>query len=195
MGDLAAYVPTNVISITDGQVYLEEELFHAGTRPAVNAGLSVSRVAGAAQCPAMKAVAGEMRLAMAQYRELESFSQFGTEVDQTTQTVLDRGTRLREILKQDQHSPAELPDQIALFFAVSRGYLDDQPVDKIRAFEDAFRRFLHTRRQGLRNAITIQRTLSSDLEQELEDTIEEFMNSYSAIPADGQPPTPRARAF
>lgn len=193
MGDLAAYVPTNVISITDGQVYLEEELFHAGTRPAVNAGLSVSRVAGAAQCPAMKAVAGEMRLAMAQYRELESFSQFGTEVDQTTQTVLDRGTRLREILKQDQHSPVDLPDQIALFFAVSRGYLDNQPVDKVRAFEHDFRHFLHTRRQGLRNAITIQRTLSTELKQELQETIEEFMASYCALPANDQSASTKAQ--
>ena len=194
MGDLAAYVPTNVISITDGQIYLEEELFHAGTRPAVNAGLSVSRVAGAAQCPAMKAVAGEMRLAMAQYRELESFSQFGTEVDQATQVALDRGMRLQEILKQDQHHPAALPDQIALFYAASHGYLDDQPVEAIRAFEQDFEQFLHTRRQGLRNAIAIQRTLSAELEQELRETIEEFKQAYCALPTNPGATQPKTGA-
>ena len=183
MGDLAAYIPTNVISITDGQIYLEEDLFHAGVRPAVNAGLSVSRVGGAAQWPAMKSVAGDLRLGMAQYRELAQFAQFGTELDQATQASLDRGARIREILKQDQHGPVEIPDQIALFYAASRGYLDDLPVDEVRTFEAGLMRFLNQRRQGLRNAITIQRQISPELERRLRDTIMEFKREYRSPPS------------
>jgi F-type H+-transporting ATPase subunit alpha len=183
MGDLAAYVPTNVISITDGQIYLEQELFHAGVRPAINAGLSVSRVGGAAQCPAMKSVAGELRLAMAQYRELLSFAQFGTELDPATQRTLDRGARILEILKQGQHQPLALPDQIAIFFAASQGYLDDQPVADTRRLEQRFVQFLNQRHQGLRNAIAIQRTLSPELSQQLSDTIAEFKEAYCPLPS------------
>jgi len=174
MGDLAAYIPTNVISITDGQIYLEEELFHAGVRPAVNAGLSVSRVAGAAQCRAMQDVAGPMRLEMAQFRELAAFAQFGTELDRSTQRALDRGVRIREILKQLQHTPMALEDEIAVFYAVSQGYLDDVSVDQVSAFEEHFVGFLHESRQGLRNAIAIQQELGPELEQALRATIEEF---------------------
>ena len=132
MGDLAAYIPTNVISITDGQIFLEAELFHSGIRPAINAGLSVSRIAGAAQSQAMKAVAGELRLRMAQFRELEAFAQFGTDVDKATQESLDRGMRIREVLKQDQHHLLALEDQVAILFAVTRGHLDDIPLEQDR---------------------------------------------------------------
>jgi len=174
MGDLAAYIPTNVISITDGQIFLEEGLFHSGVRPAVNAGLSVSRVAGAAQCPAMKAVAGRLRLEMAQYRELAAFAQLGTEVDRSTQEALNRGMRIRELLKQHQHETMAVVDQIALLYAMTRGHLDDVPVEGISRFERQFIRFLNERRQGLRNAISIQRDLTPQLEQLLTETIHEF---------------------
>jgi len=174
MGDLTTYIPTNVISITDGQIYLEEELFHSGVRPAINAGLSVSRVAGAAQCSAMQDVAGRMRLEMAQFRELAAFAQFGTELDGVTQQALDRGVRIREILNQPEHAPVALEDQIAIFYAVSNGYLDDVPVSEIDAFEESFITFLHERRQGLRNAIAIQRELWPELEQSLRGALEEF---------------------
>lgn len=174
MGDLAAYVPTNVISITDGQIYLEAELFHGGVRPAINAGLSVSRVGGAAQSPAMKAVAGQMRLDLAQYRELAAFAQFGTEVDRATQMALDRGMRLVEILKQGQHQPLALEDQVALFYAISHGHLDDLDVAQIATFEAQFVAFLHEQGQGVRNAIEIQGALTPKIERLLEETIAEF---------------------
>ena len=174
LGDLAAYVPTNVISITDGQIFLEEELFHSGMRPAINAGLSVSRVGGAAQARAMKTVAGQMRLELAQYRELAVFAQFGTEIDQSTQVALERGSRLREILKQGPHQPMVLEDQVALYFAVSRGHMDDIPLAKVRTFESQFLAFLRQKRQSLRNALAIQRELSSEIEAMLVDAITEF---------------------
>jgi F-type H+-transporting ATPase subunit alpha len=174
MGDLAAYVPTNVISITDGQIYLEEELFHSGIRPAVNAGLSVSRVAGAAQSPAMKKVAGKLRLEMAQFRELASFAQFGTEIDRATEMALNRGMRMRETLKQGQHQPMAVEDQVAIFYAATNGFLDDVPMAEIGLFEARFIAFLHERRQGLRQAIAMQGELSADLEQALRETVQEF---------------------
>ena len=181
MGDLAAYIPTNVISITDGQIFLEEELFHAGIRPAVNAGLSVSRVGGAAQSRAMKAVAGQLRLEMAQYRELAAFAQFGTELDRATQAALERGTRLRETLKQMPHKPVAMEDQVAIFYAATHGYLDDVPVERIASFEEQFLAFLHEKRQGLRNAIAIQRELSPELEQALDETITDFKRSFLTL--------------
>jgi F-type H+-transporting ATPase subunit alpha len=174
MGDLAAYIPTNVISITDGQIFLEAELFHAGIRPAINAGLSVSRIAGAAQSQAMKAVAGELRLRMAQFRELEAFAQFGTEVDKATQEALDRGMRIREALKQDQHRFLALEDQVAILYAITRGHLDDIPIERIGAFEEQFIRFLHERHQGLRNSIAMQGELSSEAETHLKDALQGF---------------------
>ncbi len=174
MGDLAAYIPTNVISITDGQIFLEVELFHSGVRPAVNAGLSVSRVGGSAQSPAMKAVAGQLRLELAQFRELQAFAQFGTELDRATQAALDRGTRLVEILKQPPHQPMALEDQVALLYAVTHGALDDVEVRHLRAFEEQFIRYLHDYAQALRNAIAIQGELSPEVEQMLNEAIDEF---------------------
>ena len=181
MGDLAAYVPTNVISITDGQIFVEEELFHSGVRPAINAGLSVSRVAGAAQSPAMKSVAGQLRLEIAQYRELASFAQFGTDLDSATQETLDRGNRILEALKQSEHSPLAMQDQIAMLYAVTRGYLDDVPLADIAQFEKEFVLFLHARSQGLRNALDIQRALSPEIEQALGDTLREFKTHEFAV--------------
>jgi len=181
MGDMAAYIPTNVISITDGQIYLEEELFHSGVRPAINAGLSVSRVAGEAQSRAMKAVAGELRLELAQFRELAAFSQFGTELDRATQRSLDRGARLREMLKQGQHQPAPMEDQVALFFAATHGYLDDVPVNGIGEFERQYVAFLREQRQSLRNSIRIQQELLPEIESELETSIEEFKQNHMAL--------------
>ena len=181
MGDMSAYIPTNVISITDGQIFLEEELFHSGMRPAINAGLSVSRVGGAAQYPAMRAVSGRLHLEMAQFRELAAFAQFGTELDPETQKTLDRGIRVREVLRQDQHAPVAWEDQVAILYAVTHGYLADIPLDDIKEFEDQFISFLHERRQGLRNAITIQRELSAEIERSLQETIADFKKREMAL--------------
>jgi len=174
MGDVAAYIPTNVISITDGQIFLEEELFHAGVRPAINIGLSVSRVGGAAQCPALKAIAGQLRLEMAQFRELEAFAQFGTELDQATQKALDRGARIREILKQAPHELASLKEEIAVLFAAVHGYLDDIPLQDIGEFEKGLIEFLRTKHLGLSGPMAIHRELSPELEQMLHETMREF---------------------
>jgi F-type H+-transporting ATPase subunit alpha len=174
MGDISAYIPTNVISITDGQVFLDDEAFNRGLRPAVDAGLSVSRVGGAAQWPAMKNIAGELRLEMAQFRELEEFAQFGAELERSTRETLARGERVREILKQPQHDPMPLVDQIVVLYAVTEGYLDDVAVADVGRFEAQLVRFLHQERQGLRNAISIQRELSPDLEQRLQETLQSF---------------------
>jgi F-type H+-transporting ATPase subunit alpha len=139
---VSAYIPTNVISITDGQIYLESDLFYAGIRPAVNAGLSVSRVGGAAQSAAMRQVAGRMRLDMAAFRELAAFAQFGSDLDEATRRQLDRGLRVQEVLKQGQYSPVPMADQIMIFFAVGNGYLDDVELRKVEDFEDAFLRYM-----------------------------------------------------
>ena len=138
LGDVAAYIPTNVISITDGQIYLEADLFYAGVRPAVNVGLSVSRVGGSAQIRAMRQVAGKLRLDLAQYRELAAFAQFGSDLDRATQLQLARGQRMVEILKQGQYRPLPVEKQVAIIFAGTQGLLDDLPVDAVRPFEEFF---------------------------------------------------------
>ncbi len=168
MGDLAAYIPTNVISITDGQIFLEGELFHAGVRPAINAGLSVSRVAGAAQVPAMKTVAGQLRLALAQYRELAAFAQFGTELDHRTQEALDHGARLVELFKQPQHAPVDMVHQIVLYYAAGHGYLADLRIDEIAPFADSLVDILQQSFEGLRNAIEIQQELTPRIVEQLD---------------------------
>ena len=136
-GDVSAYIPTNVISITDGQIYLEPELFFSGVRPAINVGISVSRVGGNAQVKAMKKIAGSLRLDLAAYRELEAFAQLGTELDKATQAQLDRGARMVELLKQPQYKPQHVVDQVISIYAASKGYMDDAPVSKIKKFEAA----------------------------------------------------------
>jgi F-type H+-transporting ATPase subunit alpha len=143
-------------------------------RPAINAGLSVSRVGGAAQVRAMKSVAGQLRLELAQYREMAVFAQFGTEIDQATQLALERGSRLREILKQGPHQPVTMEDQVALYYAVTHGHLDSIPLGQVAAYERQFLAFLRLKRQSLRNAITIQRELSPEIEQILIETLDEF---------------------
>ena len=142
-GDVSAYIPTNVISITDGQIFLESNLFNSGIRPAVNAGISVSRVGGAAQIPAMKKTAGSLRLDLAQYRELQAFAQFGSDLDKATQAKLTRGERLVEILKQGQYVPAKVEDQVAIIYAGTSGALDDIPAGKVGEFEGAFLQHLY----------------------------------------------------
>ncbi len=143
-GDVSAYIPTNVISITDGQIFLESDLFYQGVRPAMNIGISVSRVGSAAQIKAMKKVAGKMKLDAAQYRELAAFAQFGSDLDEETQNKLERGKRLTEVFKQGQYEPVPVAKQVLIFFAANQGYLDDVPVDKIKEFEAGLYKYADT---------------------------------------------------
>src|SRR5207248_3681634 len=148
-GDVSAFVPTNVISITDGQIFLETDLFNAGIRPAINAGISVSRVGGAAQTKVIKKLGGGVRLALAQYRELAAFAQFASDLDEATRKQLDRGRLVTELMKQPQYAPLSVADQALTLFAVNRGYYDDVPVDKALAFEAAARAFLKSKYAAL----------------------------------------------
>ena len=177
-GDVSAYIPTNVISITDGQIFLEGDMFYAGTRPAINVGLSVSRVGGAAQTKAMKQVSGSLRLDLAQYRELAAFSQFGSDLDETTQKRLERGKRLVEILKQSQFAPMSVEKQVVILFAATKGFLDDIPVDKLDEFEQKFSDFMSTRKKNVLDTIIKEESLSKKTEQELEKSIEEFKKGF-----------------
>ncbi|MFZ3063407.1 MAG: F0F1 ATP synthase subunit alpha [Actinomycetota bacterium] len=173
-GDVSAYIPTNVISITDGQIYLEPDLFYAGVRPAVNVGISVSRVGGAAQIKAMKQVAGMLRLDLAQYRELEAFAQFGTELDKATQAQLARGARLVEVLKQPQYQPLSVEEQTMIIFAGIKGFLDDIPVERIKRFEADFLEFMRVSHPEIGKKIREEKVLSEETEQNLVKAIEEF---------------------
>ena len=173
-GDVSAYIPTNVISITDGQIYLESDLFYAGIRPAVNAGLSVSRVGGAAQSAAMRQVAGRMRLDMAAFRELAAFAQFGSDLDEATRRQLDRGLRVQEVLKQGQYSPVPMADQIMIFFAVGNGYLDDVELRKVEDFEDAFLRYMRDSHPNLVQTIATGEKLSEETRKALGQAIQDF---------------------
>ena len=173
-GDVSAYIPTNVISITDGQIYLESDLFYAGIRPAVNAGLSVSRVGGAAQTRAMKQVAGMLRLEHAQYRELMAFAQFGADLDAATRAQLERGARIQEVLKQPQYQPLSLGHQVCILYAVVNGHLDDIPVADIQRFEEGFHRFLDTTRPEILEAIETEKEISKATEEALKAAIAEF---------------------
>jgi len=178
-GDVSAYIPTNVISITDGQIFLEGDMFYAGTRPAINVGLSVSRVGGAAQTKAMKQVSGSLRLDLAQYRELAAFAQFGSDLDEATQKRLERGKRLVEILKQSQYSPISVEKQVLILFAATKGYLDDIPVKNLAEFEQRFLDFMSTRKKSVLDTITKEKSLSSKTIQELEKAIEEFKKGFN----------------
>ncbi|GBD14810.1 ATP synthase subunit alpha [bacterium HR25] len=174
-GDISAYIPTNVISITDGQIYLETDLFNAGIRPAINAGLSVSRVGGAAQTRAMRKVAGGLRLSLAQYRELAAFAQFGTsELDVATRRQLERGQRLTEVLKQLQFQPQKLWQEVTIIYTGIHGYLDDVPVAKVRDFEVAFHRFLESNHPEIVQAIEESKDLTPETEEALRAAIREF---------------------
>ena len=180
-GDMSAYIPTNVISITDGQIYLETDLFNAGIKPALNVGLSVSRVGSAAQTKAMKQVAGRLRLELAQYRELSAFAQFGTaELDKVTRAQLDRGERITEVLKQTQFTPVPLAKQVMILYAVINGYLDDTPVNRVKAFESDFHKFIEMSHPGIGESITKTRELDAETEEVLKKAVLEFKDSYSS---------------
>jgi F-type H+-transporting ATPase subunit alpha len=179
-GDLAAYIPTNVISITDGQIYLETDLFNSGIRPALNAGLSVSRVGGNAQTRAMRQVAGKLRLDMAQYRELATFAQFGTaDLDKATRSQIERGQRVTEILKQPQYTPMTLEKEVTILYAVTNGHLDDVPVDKVAAFEQAFHYFMETNHPEVGKRIAVDKIIKPETEEALKKAIAEFKQGAS----------------
>jgi F-type H+-transporting ATPase subunit alpha len=179
-GDVSAYIPTNVISITDGQIYLETDLFNSGVRPAVNVGLSVSRVGGAAQIKAMRQVAGTLKLDLAQYRELAAFSQFGSDLDKVTQNQLNRGVRLTEILKQPQFSPLPTEKQVVIIFAGTNGYLDDLKVEEIRGFEDGLYPYLDSAQSQLLKDIIEKKTLDDDLKSRIKAALKEYKENYLA---------------
>jgi F-type H+-transporting ATPase subunit alpha len=175
-GEVSAYIPTNVISITDGQIYLEPDLFFAGVRPAINVGISVSRVGGNAQTKAMKKIAGSLRLDLAAYRELEAFAQLGTELDKATQAQLDRGARLVELLKQPQYKPFAVEQEIIVIYAGTQGYLDDVPVSKVQEFQYALLQHIQTTAPQLLSGIAEKKELTADLEAELKRVLGEFKN-------------------
>ena len=178
-GDLSAYIPTNVISITDGQIMLDTDAFYSGIRPAINVGLSVSRVGGSAQIKAMKQVAGTMRLDLAQYRELAAFAQFGSDLDKATKAQLDRGARMVETLKQAQYSPLSVAEQVLVIFTAVRGHLADIPVDKVVLFHTDFLKFMRTSHPEIAAAITEMQKLDDPLEADLTKAIEEFKDTIS----------------
>ena len=173
-GDVSAYIPTNVISITDGQIFLESDLFYSNVRPAINPGISVSRVGGNAQIKAMKQVAGKLRLDYSQYRELEAFAQFGSELDQVTQRQLARGARVVEVLKQPQYQPTPVEKQVGIIFALNGGYLDDVEVKDVRKWEEDFHSFLDARHGEMLQRLRAEKKLSDEIEAEMKKAIEEF---------------------
>jgi len=178
-GDVSAYIPTNVISITDGQIYLEPDLFYRGIRPALNIGISVSRVGSAAQVKAMKKVAGRLRLDMAQFRELEAFAQFASDLDESTRKQISRGKRAVEVLKQDQYETMTVAQQVAILFAVTRGHLDDVKTDRVREWESGFHRYLEGSRRDVLTAIEETGDLSEDIEAKLVEAIAEFKKTVT----------------
>ncbi|HKH74534.1 MAG TPA: F0F1 ATP synthase subunit alpha [Vicinamibacterales bacterium] len=178
-GDVSAYIPTNVISITDGQIYLETDLFYQGVRPAISVGLSVSRVGSAAQVKAMKQVASQLKGDLAQFRELAAFAQFGSELDPASQAKIDRGKRIVEIFKQPQYSPIQVEVQVAVLWAVQHGYLDDVPVARVKEFQTAFTEFLTTRKTALLARIAAERTINDDLTSALKAAVGEFKQGWN----------------
>ncbi len=179
-GDVSAYVPTNVISITDGQIYLETDLFYAGVRPAVNVGLSVSRVGGSAQIKAMKKVAGTLRLALAQYREKQAFAQFGSDLDAVTRSQLDRGARLVELLKQAQFKPVPVELQVISIYSANKGYLDQIEVENIRAYEEGLHSFIQSNHPSVTNAIKEKGAMSDEVEAELNTALKKYTENFKA---------------
>jgi len=177
--DVSAFIPTNVISITDGQIFLESDLFYQGIRPAVNVGLSVSRVGSSAQTKAMKQVAGKIKGELAQYREMAAFAQFGSDLDAATQKLLARGARLTELLKQPQFSPLKMEEQVAVIFAGTRGYLDGIPVSAVGKFEQGLLAGLRAEK-SIFEATSKEKALSSDTEKKLVDFLDKFTKSFTA---------------
>lgn len=178
-GDVSAYIPTNVISITDGQIFLESELFYKGIRPAINVGLSVSRVGSAAQLKAMKQVAGSLKLFLAQYREVAAFAQFGSDLDAATKQTLNRGERLTELLKQKQYSPMAVNEMVPLIYAGINGFLDQMPVNKVLQWESDFLQHLKSNEQGLMEQIEKEGSLSKELEDKLKNVVSDFTKNFS----------------
>ncbi|MCL4162451.1 UNVERIFIED_CONTAM: hypothetical protein GTU68_001117 [Idotea baltica] len=179
-GDVSAYIPTNVISITDGQIYLETDLFYQGIRPAISVGLSVSRVGSAAQTKAIKKVAGTTKLDLAQFRELQAFAQFGSDLDDKTKAQIERGSRIVELFKQTQYSPIAVEVQVCLLWAMQNGHFDSVPVNKIQDCQDKMEEFLTTRKDSLLDKIRNEKALSPELTDELKQAIEDFKSSYKA---------------
>ena len=179
-GDLSAYIPTNVISITDGQIFLESDLFHQGVRPAINVGNSVSRVGGSAQVKAMRQVAGSLRLDLAQYRELAAFAQFGSDLDKATLNQLNRGRRLVEVLKQPQYQPLGVEKQVIIIYAATNGYLDPVPVERVRDYETELFKFLDTRRAQLLQAVAEKKELNDQIKSDLNQALKEFTDQFTA---------------
>ena len=178
LGDVSAYIPTNVISITDGQIYLENNLFYAGIRPAVNVGISVSRVGGDAQSRAMKQVAGRLRLDMASFRELAAFAQFGSDLDKTTQAQLNRGQHLQEILKQPQYEPVSLQNQVIAIYAGTRGYADQVPLERMRSWEQALIRYMETTHPEIGKDIDEKKRITEETEAKLRVELETFKSTW-----------------
>ena len=178
-GDVSAYIPTNVISITDGQIYLESDLFYQGIRPAVNVGLSVSRVGSSAQTKAIKKIAGKLRLELAQFRELAAFAQFGQDLDEITKNRIERGKRLTEILKQGQFEPMPIEHQVAIIFAATQGFLDNIPAEQIKIFENKFHEYLKIEQKELLNEIKEKKELTEEIDKKLREAIEEFKKSFN----------------
>ncbi len=181
--DVSGYIPTNVISITDGQIYLLPDLFNSGQRPAIDVGISVSRVGGNAQIKAMKQVAGSLKMDLAQYRELEAFTQFGSDLDKTTVAQLERGKRLSELLKQDEGRPMPVEKQVVTIFAGTRGFLDEFPVGRVRLFEEEMLRFMETRAPEIFSEIREKKVLSAELQQKLQGALVEFTAEFKKTPA------------
>jgi F-type H+-transporting ATPase subunit alpha len=179
-GDVSAYIPTNVISITDGQIYLEADLFNSGIRPAINVGLSVSRVGGNAQIKAMRQVAGTLRLDLAQYRELAAFAQFGSELDKATQAQLARGQRLVQLLKQDQFTPLPVEKQVLVIFAGTNGYLDNIEVPEVERFERDLLAFAETHAGALLNKIATKKAIDDEIREGLKKLLSEFKERFTA---------------
>ena len=180
-GDVSAYIPTNVISITDGQIYLESDLFYQGNRPAINAGLSVSRVGSAAQIKAMKKVAGKLRLEAAQFRELEAFAQFGSDLDEETKARLERGKRLNEIFKQDQYVPVPVVNQVIIFFAAVNDLLDDVPVDKVGEFEIGLNKYANNNYGKVLEEIKNKKELNDELGKAITEMIDDYKSTVDYL--------------
>jgi F-type H+-transporting ATPase subunit alpha len=178
-GDVSAYIPTNVISITDGQIYLEADLFYSGIRPAVNVGLSVSRVGGSAQTKAMKKVAGKLRLELAQYREMAAFAQFGSDLDKVAQMQLARGVRMTELLKQSQYAPLAMEEQVVVLYAGTNGFIDDYPVAAIGRYERELMGYLRGRKKDLLDALRASGNLDESMEKQIREALTEFAKSFS----------------
>jgi F-type H+-transporting ATPase subunit alpha len=179
-GDVSAYIPTNVISITDGQIFLEADLFYAGVRPAVNVGISVSRVGGSAQVKAMRSVAGRLRLDLAQYRELEAFASFASDLDAATKRQLDRGARTVEVLKQGQYEPMPVEQQVMILYATVNGFIDDVPVPAIRGWEKGFHQFMAAQFPQVGERIRTEKAISKETEADLKRGIEEYKKSFAS---------------